>query len=77
MNDEYSYSGYTVCSGGGWLVSMPDVSMKCVWQHDKMLGGVSDRRTIVKKTKGDGWVQAVLVITDKIGISMNYYSKKH
>ena len=42
-----------------------------------MLGGVFARWTIVKKTKGGGWVWAVLVITDEIGIGVNLYSKKH
>ena len=52
-------------------------TIKCVWMHDKMLGDVCEMWTIVKKTKAEGWVWAVLVITDEIGMGVNLYSKKH
>ena len=46
-------------------------TIKCVWVHDKMLGGVYGAWTAVKKTKAEGWGWAVLVITDEIGMGVN------
>ena len=46
-------------------------TIKCVWVHDKMSGGVYGVWTVVKKTKAEGWAWAVLVITDEIGMGVN------